>query len=88
MRFFVWERENSLIYARICCAKPVQRLADHAKRFVPRTDASNCRLGFAMTQEHDGKDYPGACGIKKLTSTERYLGKGLPIAIKWGFSQF
>ena len=51
--------------------RPILRLPDHNKTFILRTDASNCVLGAALMQEHEGRFFPIACGSKKLTSAER-----------------
>ena len=50
--------------------RPILCLPDH-KTFILRTDASNCGLGAALVQEHEGRVFPIAYGSKKLTSAER-----------------
>ena len=70
--------------------RPALRLPDHAKPFVLRTDALNCRLGAALIQVHDETYYPVAYGSKKLTPAERrysILEKEC-LAIVWGVSKF
>ena len=51
--------------------RPILRLPDHNETFILHTDVSNCGLGAALTQEHEGRFFPIANGSKKLTSAER-----------------
>ena len=51
--------------------RPILRLPDYNKTFILRTNASNCGLGAALMQEHEGRFFPIAYGSKKLTSAER-----------------
>ena len=69
---------------------PILRLPDHNKTFILRTDASNCRLGAALLQEHEGRFFPIAYGSKKLTSAERKYStfEKKHLAIVWGVSKF
>ena len=48
--------------------RPILHLPDHTKTFILRTDASNCGLGAALMQEHEGRFFPIAYGSKKLQS--------------------
>ena len=70
--------------------RPILRLPDHNKTFILRTDASNCGLGAALMQEHEGRFFPIAYGSKKLTSAERKysITKKECLAIMWGISKF
>ena len=69
--------------------RPILRLPDH-KTFILRTDASNCGLGAALMQEHEGRFFPIAYGSKKLTSAERKYSiiEKECLAIAWGVSKF
>ena len=70
--------------------RPILRLPDHDKTFILRTDASNCGLGAALMQEHEGRFFPIAYGRKKLTSAERKYStiEKECLAIVWGVSKF
>ena len=50
---------------------PILCLPDHNKTFILRIDASNCGLGAALMQEHQGRFFPIEYRSKKLTSAER-----------------
>ena len=67
----------------------ILRPPDH-KTFILRTDASNCGLGAALMQEHEGRFFPVAYGSKKLTSAERKYStiEKKCLAIVWGVSKF
>ena len=80
---FVTLRENLV-------RRPILRLPDHSKTFILRTDASNCGLGAALMQEHEGRFFPIAYGSKKLTSAERKYSTNEKecLAIVWGVSKF
>ena len=69
-----WEntQEKELVTLRESLVrKPILRLPDHNKTYILRIDASNCGLGAALMQEHEGRFFPIAYGSKKLTSAER-----------------
>ena len=70
--------------------RPILRLPDHNKIFILRTDVSNCGLGAALSQEHEGEFFPIAYGSKKLTSAERKYStiEKECLAIVWGVSKF
>ena len=76
---FLALRENLL-------CRPVMWLPDHAKQVFFCTDASNCGLGAALMQKHDGRHYLVAYFSKKLTSTERRYStlEKECLAIVWG----
>ena len=82
-KVFVALRKNMLL-------RPALRLPDHAKLFVPRTNASNCGLGAALMQEQYENYYPVAYGSKKLTSAERRYStlENECLAIVWSVSKF
>ena len=63
--------------------RPILRLPDHNKTFILRTDASNCRLGAALMQEHKARFFPIAYGSEKLTSAERKYFTIEKLAIVW-----
>ena len=50
--------------------RPILKLPDHSQLFILRTDASNCGLGAALTQQHDERLYPVAYASKKLAPAE------------------
>ena len=54
---FVTLRENLV-------RRPILRLPYHNKTFILRTDASNCGLGAALMQEHEGRFFSIAYGSK------------------------
>ena len=88
-----WEdaQEKALVTLREnLVRRPILRLPDHNKTFILRTDASNCRLGAALMQEHAGKFFPMAYGSKKLTSAERKYSTTEKecLAIVWRISKF
>ena len=70
--------------------RPILRLPDHNKTFILRADASNCGLGAAFMQKHEGRFFPIAYGSKKLTSAERKYStiEKECLAIVWGVSKF
>ena len=70
--------------------RPILRLPDHSKTFILCTDVSNCGLGTALMQEHEGRFFPIAYGSKKLTSAERKYStiEKKCLAIVWGVSKF
>ena len=70
--------------------RPILHLPDHNKTFILRTDASNCGLGAALMQEHEGRFFPIAYGKKKLTSAERRYStiEKECLAIAWGVAKF
>ena len=70
--------------------RPILRLPNHNKTFILRADASNCGLGAALMQEHEGRFFPIAYGSKKLTSTEQKYStiEKECLAIVWGVSKF
>ena len=70
--------------------RSILRLPDHNKTFILRTDASNCGLGAALRQEHEGRFFPIAYGSKKLTSAERKYStiEKECLAIVWEVSKF
>ena len=81
---FVTLRENLV-------RRPILRLPDHNKTFILRTDASNCGLRAALTQEHEGRFFfLIAYGSKKLTSAERKHStiEKECLAIVWRVSKF
>ena len=70
--------------------RPILRLPDHNKTLILRTDASNCGLGAALMQEHEGRYFSIAYGSKKLTSAEQKYStiEKECLAIVWGLSKF
>ena len=80
---FVTLRENLV-------RRPILRLPDHNKTFILRTDASNCGLGAALMQEHEGRFFSIAYGSEKLTSAKRKYSiiEKECLAIVWGVSKF
>ena len=53
-----WEGAQEKAFATLleCLVRtPILRLPDHYKTFILRTDASNCGLGAALMQEHEGR---------------------------------
>ena len=69
-----WEdvKEKTFVTLRESLVRrPILRLPDHNKTFILRTDASNCGLGAALMQKHEGNFFPIAHGSKKLASAER-----------------
>ena len=49
--------------------RPILRLPDHNKTHILRTDASNCELGAALMQKHEGRFFPIAYGSKKQSGS-------------------
>ena len=70
--------------------RPILRLPDQNKTLILRTDTSNCGLGAAVRQEHEGRFFPIAYGSKKLTSAERKHStiEKECLVIVWGVSKF
>ena len=70
--------------------KSILRLPDPEKTFILRTDASNCGLEAALTQQHRDKLHPVAYGSKKLTHAERKYStiEKECLAIVWGVTKF
>ena len=69
-----WEDAQEMAFVTLhesLVRRPILRLPDHNKTFILRTDASNCGLGAALMQEHEGRYFPIAYGSNKLTSAER-----------------
>ena len=87
-----WEdaQEKAFVILRESLVRrPILRLPDH-KTFILRIDASNCGLGVALMQEHEGRFFPIAYGSKKLTSVEQkyFTIEKECLAIVWGASKF
>ena len=69
--------------------RPILHLPDHNKTFILGIDASNCGLGTALRQEHEGRFFPIEHESKRLTSAERkYSTIEECLAIVWGVSKF
>ena len=88
-----WEdaQEKSFVTLRESLVRrPILHLPDHNKTFILRIDASNCGLGAALTQEHEGRFFSIAYGSTKLTSAKRKypIIEKECLAIVWGVSKF
>ena len=88
-----WEYAQQKVFVPLresLVRRSILRLPDHNKTFILRTDASNCGLGAALMQEHEGRFFPNAYGSNKLTSAERKNStfEKECLAIVWGVSKF
>ena len=69
---------------------PILRIPDFTRCFILQSDASECGLGAALTQEVDGKKHPIAFASKKLLPRERRYStiERECLALVWAIRKF
>ena len=88
-----WEANQQRAFdtlKKLLCAKPILKLPDFSKKFIIRTDASDCGLGAVLLQ-HDGVvKLPIAYASKKLKPREAAFSviERECYAVVWGIQKF